>query len=133
MEEILKDRSAQNKVNISKLKVRHTAGQKSFQRLFDEMAKEQATQQQTPLNEEQIVEDVLGSRSGYIKGQGLAQPAVPKRPHGASSSSSSIQNMIDQVREEHRHEIEKLKEKNSRQLKEMRKKMIQMMQGLRNP
>ncbi|KAG9458359.1 hypothetical protein H6P81_002867 [Aristolochia fimbriata] len=79
------DRFAQNKVNISKLKVRHTAWQKSFQHLFDEMgtdnspinqfkqthfsrkgswdagveekynlmleAKEQATQQETPLNE----------------------------------------------------------------------------------
>ncbi|KAG9446522.1 hypothetical protein H6P81_012650 [Aristolochia fimbriata] len=41
---------------------------------------------------------VLGSRSGYIKGQGQTQPAVPKRPRGASSSSSSVQNMIDQVR-----------------------------------
>ncbi|KAG9458047.1 hypothetical protein H6P81_002555 [Aristolochia fimbriata] len=95
--------------------------------------KEQATQQETPLDEKQIVEDVLGSRSGYIKGQGLAQPAVPKRPRGASSSSSSIQNMIDQVREEHRREIEKLKEENSRQLEEMRREMIQMMQGLRDP
>ncbi|KAG9452933.1 hypothetical protein H6P81_005837 [Aristolochia fimbriata] len=139
------DRSAQNKVNISKLKVRHTAGQKSFQRLFDEMnlmleAKEQATQQETPVNEKQIVEDVLRSRSGYIKGQGLAQPAVPKRPRGISSSSSSIQIMIDEVREEHRREIKKLKEENnrqleehSRQLEEMRREMIQMIQGLRDP
>ncbi|KAG9447458.1 hypothetical protein H6P81_013586 [Aristolochia fimbriata] len=174
MEEIPKDRSAQNKVNISKLKVRHTAGQKSFLRLFDEMgsdnspinqfkqtyfsrkgawgagaeekytlmleAKEQATQQETPVNEKQIVEDVLGSRSGYIKGQGLAQPTVPKRPCGASSSSSSIQNMIDEVHDEHKREIEKLKEENSRQLEEhsrqleeTSREMIQMIQGLRDP
>ncbi|KAG9444543.1 hypothetical protein H6P81_015883 [Aristolochia fimbriata] len=32
------DRSALNKVNISKLKVRHIVGQKLFQRLFDEMS-----------------------------------------------------------------------------------------------
>ncbi|KAG9450706.1 hypothetical protein H6P81_010671 [Aristolochia fimbriata] len=103
-------------------------------------AKEQATQQETLVNEKQIVEDVLESKSGYIKGQGLAQPAVPKRPHGTSSSSSSIQNMIDEVREEHRREIEKLKEENSRQLEEnsrqleeMRREMIQMIQGLRDP
>ncbi|KAG9453541.1 hypothetical protein H6P81_006445 [Aristolochia fimbriata] len=62
----------------------------------EKYAKEQATQQETPLNEKQIVEDVLGSRSGYIKGQGQTQPAVPKRPRGASSSFSSIQNVIDQ-------------------------------------
>ncbi|KAG9450891.1 hypothetical protein H6P81_010856 [Aristolochia fimbriata] len=96
------------------------------------MAKDQSTQQETPLNKKQIVEDVLGSRSSYIKGQGQVQPVVPKRPRGASSSSSSVQNMIDQVREEHRREIKKLKEENSRQLEEMRREIIQMIQGLRD-
>ncbi|KAG9453406.1 hypothetical protein H6P81_006310 [Aristolochia fimbriata] len=81
--------------------------------------------------EEKYGKDVLGSRSGYIKGQGQVQPAVPKRPRGASSSSSSIQNMIDQVREEHRREIEKLEE-NSCQLEEMHREIIQMMQELRD-
>ncbi|KAG9454302.1 hypothetical protein H6P81_007206 [Aristolochia fimbriata] len=41
-------------------------------RAEEKYAKEQATQQETPLNEKKIVEDVLGSRSGYIKGQGQA-------------------------------------------------------------
>ncbi|KAG9457981.1 hypothetical protein H6P81_002489 [Aristolochia fimbriata] len=102
------DRSAQNKVNISKLKVRHTARHKSFQRLFDEMGTDNS-----PIN--QFKQTDFSRKGAWGVG------------------AEEKYNMIDQVREEHRHEIEKLKEENSRQLEEMRREMIQMMQGLRDP
>ncbi|KAG9441536.1 hypothetical protein H6P81_017390 [Aristolochia fimbriata] len=86
-----------------------------------------------------IVADVLGYRSGYIKGQGTAQQRIARGPRGVSSSQQ-VEAMVTGIREEYVREIQTLKDENAsmrvehsreiQQLREENNKQKQEMQQL---
>ncbi|KAG9458162.1 hypothetical protein H6P81_002670 [Aristolochia fimbriata] len=98
------------------------------------------------VDETKIVENILGYRSGYIKGQGTAQPRIIRGSRSSSTAthfeeklseySQEIQSLKEEnasMREEHSREIQMLKDENNKQIestKQMAEKYDKQMQDM---
>ncbi|KAG9458855.1 hypothetical protein H6P81_003363 [Aristolochia fimbriata] len=120
-------------------------------RLFNKEYKEgnqiveakEAAFETSSVDEAKIVENILGYRSGYIKGQRTAQPRIIRGSHSSSTAahveeklseySQEIQSLKEEnvsMREEHSREIQMLKDENNKSNKQMEEKYDKQMQDM---
>ncbi|KAB1224441.1 hypothetical protein CJ030_MR2G016330 [Morella rubra] len=124
-------RSEQNKKNRSKLTVNHAAGSRSFQRTRACMERMDAFQRQCDLEgktytEIEVYSEILGKKSGYVRGLGRAVKPPPSST--LTTQSSDLQHQLAKARDE----IEAMRAAREKDLQEFAKKQAEMEATLRD-
>ncbi|KAB1226977.1 hypothetical protein CJ030_MR1G015951 [Morella rubra] len=124
-------RSEQNKKNRSKLTVNHATGSRSFQRTRACMERMDAFQRQCDLEgktytEIEVYSEILGKKSGYVRGLGRAVKPPPSST--LTTQSSDLQHQLAKARDE----IEAMRAAREKDLQEFAKKQAEMEATLRD-
>ncbi|KAB1208201.1 hypothetical protein CJ030_MR7G012942 [Morella rubra] len=110
-------RSEQNKKNRSKLTVNHAAGSRSFQR---------TSLHGKTYTEIEVYSEILGKKSGYVRGLGRAVKPPPSST--LTTQSSDLQHQLAKARDE----IEAMRAAREKDLQEFAKKQAEMEATLRD-
>ncbi|KAB1205751.1 hypothetical protein CJ030_MR7G028064 [Morella rubra] len=117
-------RSEQNKKNRSKLTVNHAAGSRSFQRTRACMR--QCDLEGKTYTEIEVYSEILGKKSGYVRGLGRAVKPPPSST--LTTQSSDLQHQLAKARDE----IEAMRAAREKDLQEFAKKQAEMEATLRD-